>query len=121
MREAALQLPSNCEAPIAAQIALTDCTGITVSVDLDFLQTGQQTWDITIATEQGALVLAKGGSVLTTPDGSQVFADQEYPALYRHFATLVRSARSDLDAAPLQLVADAYRIGSITSVSPFEG
>jgi hypothetical protein len=43
----------------------------------------------------------------------------EYPALYAHFAALVHEGRSDVDIAPLQLVADAFLCGRRTEVAAF--
>jgi D-galactose 1-dehydrogenase len=39
--------------------------------------------------------------------------------LYAHFAELVRGHRSDVDIAPLQLVADAFLCGRRTEVAAF--
>jgi len=39
--------------------------------------------------------------------------------MYRHFAALVNAGASDVDAAPLQLVADAFMIGHHRVVEPF--
>jgi hypothetical protein len=44
----------------------------------------------------------------------------EYRALYARFLDLVRSGRSDVDLAPLQLVADAFLAGRIDIVQPFD-
>ena len=43
----------------------------------------------------------------------------EYTQLYAHFAELVRGRRSDVELAPLQLVADAFLCGPTTEVDPF--
>jgi hypothetical protein len=43
----------------------------------------------------------------------------EYPALYAHFADLIAAGRSDADALPLRLVADAFSIGRQQIVPPF--
>ena len=40
--------------------------------------------------------------------------------MYRHFVELVRSGRSDADARPLRLVADAFLRGRHIAVEPFE-
>jgi hypothetical protein len=46
-------------------------------------------------------------------------AGAEYPALYAHFAQLVRHRTVDADIAPLQLVADAFLCGHCIDVEPF--
>ncbi len=116
-----LSFPANRQAPIAAELSLTDDAGIAVEAALDWRQTGPQTWDIAIETRQGRVVLRDGGSRLTvgTEEGT-AHPDREYPSLYAHFARLVRSASSDADASPLELVADAFLLGEGASVEPFE-
>lgn len=44
----------------------------------------------------------------------------EYRAMYRHFVDLIQAKRSDVDLAPLQLVADAFMCGRIVQADPFE-
>ena len=119
LKEANLAFPQNCATPIAATLLL-EAGGIPAQVDLDFLQTGPQTWSIDIETDSGRLELSMGGKDLSL-DG-QVLAtapSTEYPALYAHFAELVHSQRSDVDVAPLQLVADAFLCGRRTEVAAF--
>lgn len=111
-----LSYPANCEAPVAAMVELADTSGIRVEFDLDFRQTGPQTWAITVETEQGTLQLSQGGRVLQTPEGVQEREDDEYPSLYAHFAQVVRSGRSHVDVGPLRLVSDALLKGSIARV-----
>jgi D-galactose 1-dehydrogenase len=104
--------PLNCAAPIAATLSLRAAGGAPITMDLDFRQTGPQTWDIRVETDQGRLVLSRGGASLTLPDGAAThFEDREYPALYDRFHALVRSGDSDLDVAPFRLVADAFLLG----------
>jgi D-galactose 1-dehydrogenase len=49
-----------------------------------------------------------------------VAPEAEYPTMYRHFVDLVRTGQSDVDLAPLQLVADAFLCAQNTAVDPFE-
>ena len=116
---ATLYVPSNCAAPVAAQIDMRLCSGAPVSVDLDFLQVGPQSWDIIVETDAGTLKLSMGGAVLSLPDGDKRSEDREYPALYAHFAELIRSGESEVDARPLALVADAFLIGRQERTAPF--
>jgi D-galactose 1-dehydrogenase len=120
LRDAELSFPSNCETPIAAQMSLTNEHGANVRVELDFLQTGPQSWDIEVETDSGRLLLSKGGSVMHV-DGQPVFEapEREYPNLYAHFETLVRNRQIDVDTAPLRLVADAFMCGRRVTVEPF--
>lgn len=119
LKDAELFYPSNCETPIAANLLL-DVHGASVRAELDFLQTGPQTWDIDVETDEGRLLLSRGGSIMHVNGNSIVVAsDREYPRLYREFEMLVRERRSDVDIAPLRLVADAFLSGRRVSVAPF--
>ena len=120
LRDAELVFPSNCEAPVAATLQLTNEFGAAVRMDLDFLQTGPQTWDIVVDTDDGRLTLSKGGSVLRINDDPLIEApDREYPNLYARFAELVRSKQIDVDVTPFRLVADAFMCGRRVVVAPF--
>jgi D-galactose 1-dehydrogenase/L-arabinose 1- dehydrogenase len=94
---------------------------VPVSAEFDFLQTGPQTWDIEVDTDAGTMVLSMGGSILRLPgEPPREAADTEYPGLYRRFAELVATGKSDVDLRPLQLVADAFLIAERTTGDAFE-
>jgi len=118
---AELHFPANRDAPIAAKMAMTYAGGAPVSADLDFLQTGPQTWDIVVETTAGTLVLGLGGARLEI-DGQpiDVGENREYPGLYRRFAELVARRESDVDVRPFQLAADAFLLGKRIEAPPFE-
>lgn len=120
LREATLSYPSNCETPIAARLLLNSHRGVPIDVEFDFLQTGAPTWDITVETDNGGLLLTKGGSLMYV-DGHSVVdsTDHEYNRLYTRFETLVRERSVDVDIAPLRLVADAFMNGRRVIVAPF--
>jgi len=120
LEQALLSLPANRDAPIAAQLSLRDSAGAPVAMDLDWRQTGPQSWDIEVETDAGTLRLSQGGAVLDLPSGSHRDADREYAGLYARFVDLVRAGESDVDVTPLQLVADAFLRGRRTIVEPFE-
>jgi D-galactose 1-dehydrogenase len=119
LTEATLSIPADREAPIAAAMAFTDHEATPISMDLDWRQTGPQSWDIIVETEAGALHLAKGGAVLTLPDGVLNGENREYPSLYARFAELVRARQSEVDLAPLRHVADAFLRGRRVTVDAF--
>ncbi|MDP9013470.1 MAG: Gfo/Idh/MocA family oxidoreductase [Pseudomonadota bacterium] len=120
LKDAELSFPRNCETPIAAHLALVDAQGAPIDVDLDFLQTGVQTWDIVVETDAGRLTLSMGGKSMAVNEQPMELAQQpEYAGLYAHFAELVRGGRSDVDVAPLQLVGDAFLCGRRRDVDPF--
>ncbi len=120
LTEVSLSYPANREMPIAAKLALSDGTGIVIDAEFDFRQTGEQTWDVIVGTDAGQLKLRHGGSTMQV-DGFavEVVPDTEYPALYRQFAQLIRDRTTDVDLAPLQLVADAFLLGRRELVEPF--
>lgn len=118
--DADLEFPANCEAPIAARLALQTEAGAAIAVDLDFRQTGPQTWDIAVETDAGTLLLSRGGAELTLPGGTHEASDAEYPALYARFAQLIGSGASEVDTAPLRLVADAFLRGRTIRTEAFD-
>src|SRR5262249_8430043 len=110
----------NCECPIAATLDLCDTRGAPIHMELDFRQTGEESWDIDIETDDGHLRLSKGASVLHI-DRQAVSVPQatEYSRLFAHFAALIRGKSSDADLSPLMLVADAFLTGRRTEVDAF--
>jgi D-galactose 1-dehydrogenase len=118
--DALLSYPTNRDTPIAAKLTLRDGTGIVIDVEFDFRQTGEQVWDIVVQTDAGELRLEHGGSTMQI-DGrvADTAPSSEYPSLYRHFAALVRRRMTDVDLAPLRLVADAFLLGRREFVEPF--
>lgn len=112
LTDARLIFPENKHAPIAASMKFRDSTGVPVHAEFDWRQTGPQTWDIRVETDQGTLLLQNGGALMRI-DGVPVVnaSDTEYDGIYRHFATLVRSGASDVDLRPLRHVADAFMSG----------
>ena len=119
LKDATLVLPENRAAPIAADLVFRDTAGAPIHMDLDWRQTGPQSWDIVVDTDAGTLRLSQGGAVLTLPTGTEHGDDIEYAGLYSRFAALIRGARSDVDTAPLRLVADAFLRGRRETTDPF--
>jgi len=118
---AELSFPANRAAPIAARLSLADAAGLSISAEFDFRQTGPQSWDIVVDTDDGPLTLSGGGARLAARHQVLVDAPEaEYPGLYRRFVELVAAGTSDIDLAPLRLVADAFMLGSRRAVDPFE-
>lgn len=124
VERAELDLPANRDAPIAARVDFREASGAAVAMDLDFRQEGPQSWDIAVETDAGTLTLTRGGAVLAVDGGDApgpaADLDGEYPALYRRFAEIVRTRESDVDVAPLRLVADAFLRARIKRVAAFE-
>jgi D-galactose 1-dehydrogenase len=121
---ALLFMPSNCQAPIAAEIELTSASGVAVMVELDFRHTGTQTWTIDLDTDSGPINLSAGGSVLSVanervePDANVLAG--EYESIYSRFAELIAGGVSEVDARPLQLVADVFMVAKHVPVEAFD-
>lgn len=117
---AELAFPSNCQAPIAANLTLTDLAGLPVTAEFDFRQAGPQSWDILVEADQGQMTLSRGGRIMAVDDKVVADApDEEYRELYQRFVELAATGASDVDLAPLRLVADAFLLGRRTLVEPF--
>ncbi|MGD9904183.1 MAG: Gfo/Idh/MocA family protein [Vicinamibacterales bacterium] len=117
---ATLEVPANRAAPIAARLSGRTAGGAPAAIDLDWRQTGPQTWDIVVETDHGPLRLGSGGASLSVPGAEDVrHADREYPGLYDRFQALIRGGASDVDLAPFRLVADAFLIGRRETAAPF--
>ncbi|MDQ2763225.1 MAG: Gfo/Idh/MocA family oxidoreductase [Pseudomonadota bacterium] len=117
-----IAVPANRASPVAAQIAMRLSTDAPVSLDLDFLQTGPQSWNITVQTDDGTLRLIEGGKRLFLNEVEQTLSEDsgEYPRLYARFHALIRAAESDVDVRPLQLVADAFLVSRQETADPFD-
>ncbi|AZO24009.1 Gfo/Idh/MocA family oxidoreductase [Mesorhizobium sp. M1E.F.Ca.ET.045.02.1.1] len=117
---AVLDFPENRASPVAAHVTFRTSNGLPVTMELDWLQTGPQSWDILAETDNGKMVLSGGGAKLAV-DGKIIHdePEAEYPMLYKRFAEIVRAGVSDVDLAPLQHVADAFMLGKRNVVEPF--
>jgi D-galactose 1-dehydrogenase len=120
LREARLQVPANCNTPIAAELALSNAAGFDMTASFNWLHEGRQTWDIEIETSDGLLLLSDGGSRLSI-DGRPVpmEANEEYRHAYAHFAELISAVRCDVDLAPFYIVAEALERGRRDIAPPF--
>jgi len=117
---ARLHYPENCHTPIAAELEFSDSDGTPITASFDFLQTGPQTWDISIATDSGELLLSNGGTRLFANGREMELPSQvAYRCLYAHFAGLIERGLSDVDTKPLCLVADAFMLGRHVTVPAF--
>lgn len=119
LTDGVLSTPANRAAPIAAVLHFRDAAGVPIAMDLDFRQTGPQSWDIAVDTDAGACLLSEGGAVLTLPDGVTRGENREYAGLYDRFSMLINEGRSDVDVSPFRLVADAFLRGRHETVEPF--
>jgi len=120
---AMLETPRNKATPIAAQITFKPSWdgAAELTADLDWRQTGEQSWNIDVETADGLrLALRRGGTELHIDGKLTVQAPpEEYEDIYVHFAQLLREGRSHVDGAPLQLVSDCFMLGRRTDTEPF--
>jgi D-galactose 1-dehydrogenase/L-arabinose 1- dehydrogenase len=116
---ATMIVPAHRQSPIAATLELS-CGEARGVATFDFLQQGQQQWDIEIVTDAGRMALRNGGQVLDRDGTIETFADEEYPRLYSRFAELIAAGKSDVDASPHCLVADVFLLATRQEGAPFE-
>jgi len=117
---ATLEVPENCQTPIAAKLGMRSLAGFDVAADFDWRQEGPQTWEIRVETDQGLLVLADGGSRMSVDgDDHPGGLEAEYDGIYHRFAELLKMGAGDVDLAPLKLVADAFLLGRKVEVEAF--
>ncbi len=116
-----LDLPDNQQAPIALEGTLA-CGGADIAVAADFRHPGDPVWTIELERDDGArLTLSEGGSAMALGGGPpQRRPSAEYPALYARFAELIDRSGSDLDVAPLRLVADCLLVATRRNVERFD-
>lgn len=116
-----LSFPANRAAPIAANLTFETAGGVPVTAEFDWRQTGPQTWDIRIETDEGSIVMTHGGSRLIVDGNAQIVEeDHEYRRLYERFVEIVPSSQIDADLSPLVHVADAFMLGRRLTVEAFE-
>jgi len=120
---ASLLFPKNKAAPIAASIELRTPSNLQISSQYDWRQSGNELWNIEFETKQGKVEIKHGGANLLLDglavEGLEHSEYGEYEAIYAHFADLIQSSKSDVDLAPLKLVADAFLMGDREVVDAF--
>jgi D-galactose 1-dehydrogenase len=121
VKSAELTYPSNRQTPIGVKLSMSDAKGTPLSADFDWREKGDEKWHMTIELANGRSArLFKGGSALSLDGATIVEApSEEYERIYRRFAALLDERRSDVDAAPLRLVADAMLLGRRLTTDAF--
>lgn len=115
--EARLIYPANKQAPIAAVLSF----GPGLNARFDWRYEEGEAWTLRAETKSGRIIELRDGGAKLFIDGDEqkVGPDAEYPALYARFAELVRARASEVDRAPLRIVADAFLIGSRETTEAF--
>ena len=114
VRDAELSIPRNADTPIAAEVAFASPQADgPLRASLDWRRPEGEQWAIAVRTTDGLdLTLEHGGSTLLLNGEAQQFQDPgEYADIYRRFVDLIDARRSDVDVAPLRLVADCLLAG----------
>jgi D-galactose 1-dehydrogenase len=125
IQSAELLFPANRDTPIAASLVMkspaSENAQSKLTAEFDWRQEGDQSWNIDIALDDGtALRLTEGGSKLWVNNAMRFEAPMaEYEGIYHHFAQLLDSGESAMDAAPFQLVADAFLVGRRRTTAAF--
>ncbi|TWI33276.1 Gfo/Idh/MocA family protein [Paracoccus sulfuroxidans] len=121
--EAELDFPANRDTPLAARLKMLSEDGAPVDLDFDFRETGVQTWDMQITTDDGVMQLSQGGATIIA-GGRTIAAESslsgEYDRIYTRFAQLIARGESDVDLAPFRHVADAMMLGRRKQTDAFE-
>lgn len=121
LTSAVLRFPSNRDTPVAADLTFHHSGGAVVEAAFDWLEQGPPTWTIALSTDAGEAILTEGGARFAVDGIEQVAGDDhEYPRLYKRFAALLESGRSEVDLAPMRHVADAFTLGRRMTVDPFD-
>jgi D-galactose 1-dehydrogenase len=92
-----------------------------MSAGFNWLEESGEIWTIAIETATGSrLELERGGTLLRV-NGREVVAEPstEYEQIYDRFARLLKKKKSEMDGAPLLLIADAFLLGARENVEEF--
>jgi D-galactose 1-dehydrogenase len=121
VKSADLTYPANRQTPIGAELILSDAKGTVLTADFDWREKGDEKWHMMIDLADGRSArLFKGGSALSIDDKTVVEApSEEYQRIYRRFAGLIETRRSDVNPAPLRIVADAMLLGRRVTTDAF--
>jgi D-galactose 1-dehydrogenase len=122
VKSAEITYPSNRQTPIGVKLVLSDAHGTALSADFDWREKGDEKWHMMIALADGrGARLFKGGAALSVEGKTVIEApSEEYQRIYRRFAELLDARRSDVDAAPLRIVADAMLVGRRLTTDAFD-
>jgi D-galactose 1-dehydrogenase len=120
---ATLRFPSNRQTPVDVDIKFKSAQKHhpEMSAVFNWLEESGEIWTIRIETEKGdELKLEKGGTVLRVNGVVKVEKpSEEYERIYDRFAQLLKDKESEVEGAPLRLLADAFLLGARENVAEF--
>ncbi|MDB5623390.1 MAG: Gfo/Idh/MocA family oxidoreductase [Devosia sp.] len=124
VQSARLTFPANRQTPVDVQIDFKsgEPHQPQMSAGFNWLEENGEIWTIRFETGKGEVIkLEKGGTVLRVNDAVIVQnPSEEYEGIYERFAALLERHESDVDAAPLRLMADVFLLGARENGAPFE-
>jgi D-galactose 1-dehydrogenase len=115
VRAALLSFPHGSHTPIAAEIEFASpASAGPLRCSFDFRYKAGEEWTMRITTDDGMTIDLLDGGARLLVDGETRATDRggDYPDLYRRFAELVDQRASQIDVAPLRMVADCLLVGS---------
>ncbi|MEL6436728.1 MAG: Gfo/Idh/MocA family oxidoreductase [Pseudomonadota bacterium] len=117
---ASLEVPEDCQTPIAASLRFGDAAGTEMQARFDWREEGDEVWQMAFETDAGTALLSGGGAVFSV-NGEKLHEEpeNEYVQLYDRFNTLVHHGESDVDLRPLTLVADAFMLAERRQTDAF--
>lgn len=118
---ALLSFPEDAQTAIAAEIDFASPVADgPLHCSLDWRRTEGEEWTIAMRTADGVEVRLEQGGAKLLVDGAEQPAQGigEYPDIYRRFVQLIDERQSDVDVAPLRLVADCLLLGRRETVGP---
>ena len=119
-----LTFPANRQTPIDVEINFKSgqVHQPALSAGFNWLEENGEIWTIRFETGTGdVLRLEGGGRTLRINDDIVLqHGDGEYAAMYDHFADLLDRHETDIDAAPLRLMADVFLMGARVNGLDFE-
>ncbi len=123
VESAVLKFPGNRQTPVDVEIVFKsgEAGGPQMSAGFNWLEESGEIWTIRIETKKGReLKLEKGGTVLRIDGVIEIEEpSEEYERIYEKFAKLLKKGESEMDDAPLRLVADAFLLGARHNVEDF--
>ena len=114
-----LHIPENRATPIAADLDMV-AGGVPIRARFDWRETGDEVWQIAFDTPDGTAILSGGGARFDAPNRTSYSEENiEYTSIYMRFQELAEAGASEVDPAPLRLVADAFMTGRHHAADPF--
>jgi D-galactose 1-dehydrogenase len=116
VEKAKLTFPANRQTPVDVEITFKSAQAHKpdLSAGFNWLEESGEIWTIRFTTGAGNEIRLENGGRKLSVNGQLVLehGDAEYGAMYERFAHLLDAHQSDVDAAPLRLMADVFLLGA---------